>query len=119
MPIGATESGAAGSEVVLSSTRIAHWIIWSAYFALGVAVAVFAYLVQSQRMDIGSTMASVLLLGATGVAVTIALLGGSAIGTTALLRNPATRRLGSIATVIAGWAGGIVLAWLSWNFWTN
>jgi hypothetical protein len=86
---------------------------------LGVAVAVFSYLVQSKRMDIGSTMASVLLLGATGVVVTIALLSGSVIGTTALVRNPAARRIGSIATVIAGWAGGIFLGWLSWSFWTH
>ena len=102
---------------MLYSTRIATWIIWSAYFALGVAVTVFSYLVQSKRMDIGSTMASVLLLGAVGVVVTVALLSGSLIGTTALVRNPPARRVGSIATVIAGWAGGIVLAWLAWNFW--
>jgi len=99
-------------------TRIAGWIVWTAYCALGVAVAVFSYLVQSQRMDIGSTMASVLILGAVGVAVTIALLSGGVIGTASLVRNPAARRTGSIATVIAGWAGGIVLAWLSWSFWT-
>ena len=99
--------------------RIAMWIIWTAYLALGVAVALFSHLVQSKRMDIGSTMASVLLLGATGVAVTIALLSGSVIGTTALIRNRAARRAGPIATLIAGWAGGIFLAWLSWNFWRN
>jgi hypothetical protein len=101
------------------STRIAAWIIWTAYVALGAAVAVFSHLVQSKRMDIGSTMASVLLLGAVGVAVAVALLSGSMIGTTALIRNPPARRIGSIATVIAGWAGGIVLAWLGWNFWTQ
>lgn len=101
------------------STRIAIWIIWTAYFALGIAVAVFSYLIQSRRMDIGSTMASVLLLGAVGVVVTVALLSGSLIGTTALVRNPPARRVGSMATVAAGWAGGIVLAWLAWNFWTR
>ena len=101
----------------LYSTRIAAWIIWTAYFALGVAVAVFSYLVQSKRMDIGSTMASVLLLGVVGVVVTVALFSGSLIGTTALARQPQARRVGSIATVIAGWAGSIVLAWLTWNFW--
>jgi hypothetical protein len=100
-------------------TRIAAWLIWTAYLTLGVAIAVFSYLVQSKRMDIGSTMTSVILLGATGVVVTIALLSGSVMGTTVLVRNPAARRVGSIATVIAGWAGGIFLAWLSWNFWTN
>lgn len=100
-------------------TRIATWIIWTAYFALGVAVAVFAHLVQSKRMDIGSTMASVLVLGAIGVVVTVALLSGSLIGTTALIRHRAARGIGSIATISAGWAGGIFLAWLSWNFWTN
>ena len=100
------------------ATRTASWIVWTAYLALGVAVAVFAYLVQSKRMDIGSTMASVLLLGAVGTAVALALLSGSVIGTTALLRNPATRRLGVIATVVAGWTGGMFLAWLSWSFWT-
>jgi hypothetical protein len=99
-------------------TRIAGWFVWTAYCALGVAVAVFSYLVQSQRMDIGSTMAAVLFLGAVGVAVTVALLSGSVIGTASLVRNPAARRAGSIATVIAGWAGGIVLAWFSWSFWT-
>jgi hypothetical protein len=88
-------------------------MIWTSYVALGVAVAVFAYLVQSKHMDIGSTMASVLLLGAVGVAVTVTLLSGSMIGTTALVRNPPARRIASIATVIAGWAGGIVLAWLA------
>jgi uncharacterized membrane protein YeaQ/YmgE (transglycosylase-associated protein family) len=102
-----------------SSIGIATRMIWIAYVALGVAVAVFSYLVQSKHMDIGSTMASVLLLGAVGVAVTTALLSGSLIGTTALVRNPPARRVGSIATVIAGWAGGIVLAWLAWSFWTR
>ena len=70
-------------------------------------------------MDIGATMASVLLLGAVGVVTTIALLSGSVIGTTALARNPSARRAGSVATVIAGWAGAAVLAWLSWSFWTH
>jgi hypothetical protein len=100
-------------------TRIAMCVIWAAYIVLGMAIAVFSYLVQSKRMDIGSTMASVVVLGATGVVVTVALLSGSVIGTTALLRDRAARRAGSIATLIAGWAGGVVLAWLSWNFWTN
>ena len=116
-------SSSCGPELVgrapLYSTRIAAWIIWTAYFALGVAVAVFSYLVQSKRMDIGSTMASVLLLGVVGVVVTVALFSGSLIGATALARNPEARRVGSIVTVIAGWAGGIVLAWLAWNFWTR
>ena len=101
------------------ATRAASWIVWTAYLALGVAVAVFAYLVQSKRMDIGSTMASVLLLGAVGTAVAVALLSGGLIGTTALVRIPAARRLGSVATVVAGWAGGMFLAWLSWSFWTS
>jgi hypothetical protein len=104
---------------IAPSIRIATWIIWTAYVALAVAVAVFSYLVQSKRMDIGSTMASVLLLGAVGVAVTVALSSVSMIGTTALVRNPPARRVGSIATVIAGWAGGVVLAWLAWSFWTR
>ena len=101
------------------ATRAATWIVWTAYLALGAAVAVFAYLVQSQRMDIGSTMASVILLGAVGTAVAAALLSGGAIGTTALIRNPAARRLAVIATAVAGWVGGIFLAWLSWSFWTS
>jgi len=101
------------------ATRAAIWIVWTAYLVLGAAVAVFAYLVQSKRMDIGSTMASVILLGAVGTAVAVALVGAGAIGTTALVRNPAARRLGSIATVVAGWAGGMFLAWLSWSFWTS
>jgi hypothetical protein len=101
------------------ATRAAAWIVWTAYLALGAAVAVFASLVQSKRMDIGSTMASVIVLGGVGTAVALALLSGGAIGTTALVRNPAARRLGSIATVVAGWAGGTFLAWLSWGFWTS
>lgn len=101
------------------ATRTATWIVWTAYLVLGAAVAVFAYLVQSKRMDIGGTMAAVLLLGAVGTAVALALLSGSVIGTTALVRRPAARRLGSIATVVAGWAGGMFLAWLSWSFWTS
>ena len=101
------------------ATRAASWIVWTAYLALGAAVAVFAYLVQSQRMDIGSTMASVILLGAVGTAVAVALLSGGVIGLTALLRNPAARRLGSITTVVAAWAGGLFLTWLSWSFWTS
>src|SRR5918992_18625 len=104
------------SLIGVSSTRVAKWIIWTAYFVLAVAVAVFSYLVQSKRMDIGATMASVLLLGAVGVVTTIALLSGSVIGTTALARNPSARRACSVATVIAGWAGAAVLAWLSWSF---
>jgi hypothetical protein len=106
-------------EIVVYPIRIAGWIIWAAYFALAVAVAVFWYLVQSKRMDIGSTMASVLLLGATGVVVTIALLSGSVIGTTALARDPAVRRIGPMVTIAAGWVGAIVLAWLSWSFWMH
>ena len=99
--------------------RIAGWIIWAAYVALAVAVAVFSYLVQSKRMDIGSTMASVLLLGVTGVVITVALLSGSAMGTAALARDPAARRIGPIVTIVAGWVGALVLAWLSWSFWTH
>jgi hypothetical protein len=102
-----------------AAVRTVIWIVWTAYLALGAAVAVFAYLVQSKRMDIGSTMAAVVLLGALGTAVALALLSGSVLGTTALVRSPATRRLGSIATVVAGWAGGVFLAWLSWSFWTS
>jgi hypothetical protein len=101
------------------AVRTAIWIVWTAYLALGAAVAVFAHLVQSKRMDIGSTMAAVLLLGAIGTTVALALLSGSVLGTTALVRSPAARRLGSIATVVAGWAGGVFLAWLSWSFWTS
>jgi hypothetical protein len=99
--------------------RIAAWIIWTAYVAMALAIAVFSYLVQSQRMDIGSTMASVLLLGVTGVVITIALLSGSVMGTAALARDPAVRRIAPIATAAAGWVGTLVLAWLSWSFWTH
>ena len=42
-------------------------------------------------------MASVLFLGAVGVAVTLALLSGGVIGIASLLRNPSARRAGSIA----------------------
>jgi hypothetical protein len=99
--------------------RIAGWIIWTAYVAMALAIAVFSYLVQSQRMDIGSTMASVLLLGVTGVVITTALLSGSVVGTAALARDPTLRRLTPIVTLVAGWAGALVLAWLSWGFWTH
>jgi len=109
----------AGLKIIVYPIRIAGWIIWTAYFALAVAVVVFSYLVQSKRMDIGSTMASVLLLGATGVVIAIALLSGSVIGTTALARDPAVRRIGPIVTIVVGWVGTIVLAWLSWSFWTH
>jgi hypothetical protein len=97
--------------------RIAGRIIWTAYVAMALAVAVFSFLVQSQRMDIGSTMASVLLLGVTAVVITIALLSGSVMGTAALVRDPALRRLAPIVTLVAGWTGTLVLAWLSWSFW--
>jgi hypothetical protein len=99
--------------------RIAAWIIWTAYAALALAVAVFSYLIQSKRMDIGSTMASALLLGVTAVVITVALLSGSVMGTAALARDPAVRRITPKAMVVAGWVGTLVLAWLSWSFWTH
>src|SRR5688572_26112812 len=99
--------------------RIAGWIISTGYLALFVAVAVFSYLVQSKRMDIGGTMASVLLLGATGVIIAITLLSGSVIGTTALVRESESRRPLAIVTIVAGWVGAIVLSWISWSFWTH
>ena len=99
--------------------RIAAWIISTGYLALVVAVTVFAYLVQSQRMDIGGTMASVLLLGATGVVIAIMLLSGSVIGSTVLVRDSESRRPLAIVTIVAGWVGAIVLSWILWGFWTN
>jgi hypothetical protein len=99
--------------------RIAAWIISTGYLALVVAVTVFAYLVQSQRMDIGGTMASVLLLGATGVIIAIMLLSGSVIGTTVLVRDSESRRPLTIVTIVAGWVGAIVLSWILWGFWTH
>ena len=104
---------------MVRAASVASWIVWTTYVALGLAVTVFAYLVQSRRMDIGSTMASVVLLGAVGTAVAVAMFSGSVIGTAALVRTPAARRLGHIATVVAGWAGASILAWLSWSFWTS
>ena len=89
------------------------------YLALVVAVAVFSYLVRSKRMDIGGTMASVLLLGATGVIVAITLLSGSVIGTTVLVREAESRRPLAIVTIVAGWVGAIFLSWISWSFWTH
>lgn len=99
--------------------RWAAWIIWAAYLVLALALAVFWYLVDSHRMDIGETMTSVLAMGSIGVLVCVALIGSSGTGTLAMARNPALRRPGWVVTLFAGWAGGLFLAWVLWGFWMH
>jgi hypothetical protein len=65
------------------------------------------------------TALALAVAGVTGVVITVALLSGSVMGTAALARDPAVRRITPIAMVVAGWVGTLVLAWLSWSFWTH
>lgn len=102
----------------MTSVRAAQWIIWPSLLLLALAVAVFALLVQWQ-MDVGSTMMSVLLLGATATTVAILLLGGSVVGTLAVARNPDARSAFALVTIVAGWTGAVLLLWLLWGFWTH
>lgn len=97
--------------------RAAEWVVWTTYTLLVVAVAIFAYLVRSKRMDIGETVTSVVVLGGLGAAGAAALFAGALLGTVTLARRPAERRLAPIATVVAGWSGTLALSWLSLEFW--
>lgn len=97
--------------------RVAEWVTWTTYTLLVVAVAVFAYLVRSKRMDIGETMTAVVVLGGIGAAGAAALFAGALLGTVALARDPAARRFAPVATVFAGWTGTLALTWLSLEFW--
>lgn len=97
--------------------RAAEWVIWTTYTLLVVAVAIFAYLVRSKRMDIGETMTAVVALGGIGGAAAAALFVGALLGTVALARDRDARRLAPVATVLAGWTGTLALTWISLEFW--
>jgi hypothetical protein len=99
--------------------RIAGWLIWTAYLMLGIAIAVFSFIMQSKHLDIGENMAAILLLGSAGALTTLALVAGSAIGSRAIVTDRAARRIGSVFTVFAGWFGTVLIGWLSWSFWTH
>ncbi len=99
--------------------RIAGWLVWMTSLVLGVVIAGFFLVMRSQRLDVGETMAAVLLLGAVGALATVALVVGSAIGLHAIFTDRASRRAGSICTVFVGWLGAIVVGWHSWGFWTH
>jgi hypothetical protein len=97
--------------------RAAEWVVWTTYTLLVVAVAIFAWLVRSKRMDIAETMTSVVLLGGIGGVGAAALLCGAALGTVALAARPEARRPAPLATVLAGWIGAASLIWISVAFW--
>ena len=99
--------------------HIAGWLVWMTYLVLGVAIAAFSLAIRSQRLDVGETVAAVLLLGAVGARATLGLVVGSAIGLHALVTDRASRRVGSICTVLAGWLGAVAVAWLTWGFWMH
>ncbi len=99
--------------------RIAGWLVWMTSLVLGVVIAGFFLVMRSQRLDVGETMAAVLLLGAVGALATVALVVGSAIGLHAIFADRASRRVGSICTVFVGGLGAIVVGWHSWGFWTH
>jgi hypothetical protein len=99
--------------------HIAGWLVWMTYLVLGVAIASFSLVIRSQRLDVGETVAAVLLLGAIGALATLGLVVGSAIGLHALFTDRANRRVGSICTVLAGWLGAVAVAWLTWGFWMH
>ena len=99
--------------------RIAGWLVWMTSLVLGVVIAGFFLVMRSQRLDVGETMAAVLLLGAVGALATVALVVGSAIGLHAIFTESASRRAGSICTVFVSWPGATVVGWHSSGFWAH
>lgn len=99
--------------------KIAMSLIWAAYGALAVAVALFAVTVRWIRPDIGSVIMATVLLGIAGTVGGAVLLSGSALGTYALMKQETLRRPIAVATVLAGWLGGSVVGWIVWSFWAN
>jgi hypothetical protein len=95
------------------------WLIWCAYALLGIAIALFGYTINVVRPDIGVVFGATILLGMAGTSVSVLLLGGSALGTYGMVRQPASRRVFPIISVLAGVMGGTFLGWIALNFWTN
>ena len=100
------------------AVRIAMCMIWGAAALLGVAILLFSFAIH-ERADVGSVFAATVLLGMAGTTVCVLLLGGSALGIYAMVRQAAVRRPAPIVSVLAGSMGGTFLAWIAWNFWTN
>lgn len=94
-------------------------IIWGAYAALALVVALFAGTIYWIRPDVGTVVLTTILLGASGTAVGVVLLGASMLGTRALMKEPAFRRPFALASVVAGWLGAAFLGWIAWGFWTR
>ncbi len=103
----------------MTPARAAAWLVWGAYGLMAVVIAATALVVRSPQSDIGAVMGSMLGLGGAGIIVAAALFAGSAMGTYGLMSSAETRRIGIGLTVILGWAGFVVLAWLLWGFWMS
>ena len=100
------------------AVRVAMWVIWGAYAVLALAIVLFSFAIHP-RADVGSVFAATVLLGMAGTAACFLLLGGSALGIYAMVRQPACRRVACILTMVTGLAGGVFLGYIAWGFWTN
>lgn len=103
----------------MHSARMAIWLVWGAYGALAVAIALFAITIKLVRPDVGVVVSATLLLGVAGTVAGVALLSGSVRGIYAVLRQRAYRRLGTVVTLLAGLIGAAFLGWTAWGFWTQ
>jgi hypothetical protein len=103
----------------VDTLRIAVWTIWSSYALLGVFAAVFLFLLEPKRVDIGGVTLALVLMGIGSVFIAVALLAGSIVGTRVMLSNSSARRAGALFTVLAGWIGSLLLGCLAWSVWTE
>ena len=102
----------------MTAVRVAMGLVWGAYALLALAIALFAY-TANERADIGVVYAATVSLGVAGTSACVALLGGSALGIVAMVRQPACRRAACVLTMVTGAIGGALLGWIAWGFWTN
>jgi hypothetical protein len=101
------------------SVRVATWLIWGAYGALALAIALFAITINVLRPDVGVVFGATLVLGVAGTAAGLVLLGGGVLGMYAVVRQRACRRPGTVITALAGLIGATFLGWTAWGFWTR
>jgi hypothetical protein len=102
----------------MTAVRVAIWLIGSAYALLALAIVLFSFAIHP-RADIGSVFAATVLLGVAGTTVCFLLLGGSALGIYAMVRQPACRRAACVLTMMTGLIGGMFLGWIAWGFWMH
>ncbi|MBI3628890.1 MAG: hypothetical protein HY217_04805 [Candidatus Rokubacteria bacterium] len=103
----------------MKNIRLAMRLIWTAYGALALAVALFAVTIHWIRPHVGVVVLATFLLGAGGTAAGLSLLSGSVLGTHALMQQKTLRRPVAVVTVLVGGLGVSFVGWIAWGFWTH